>query len=400
MKIISRIFPQSNQKGIALPLALISIVLLLLVGTGLLELGVQARIMAIRSSAEISARCAADAGLTHALYEMNKKLEVKPWNGSSLPQATDQSLLNCDATYSYYVTGDIISGYSIVSIGTCGAKQKQVICDLKLQGPFDAAIFVKDSIELKNSARVDWYNNLSGDKLMQVATNSILPGAIILKNSSYINGDVIVGADGNPDTVITDFGATITGETDKMTIVRPMTSVTVPEDINLFTSGDTIKKSTTITNSAKYDSIDLKNNNTITIDGDITLYITGDIIMGNSSSIEIENNSSLILYLGGDFEGKNSSSINNKTQIPKNCQIYALDSSQSMILKNSTDFYGTIYAPNAEVTLDNSADVYGSVVAKSFDQKNSGDFNYDASLRDVDSDEELVRFIITNWSEQ
>lgn len=130
------------------------------------------------------------------------------------------------------------------------------------------------------------------------------------------------------------------------------------------------------------------------------MYITGDIILGNSAEIEIEEDSSLILYLGGNFEGKNSSTINNETQIPKNWRIYALDSCESIVLKNSSDFYGTIYAPNAEVTMDNSADMHGSIVAKNFDQKNSGDFNYDASLRDVSSDDEMVSFVIANWSEQ
>ena len=400
MKKIIKIVPHSGQNGIALPLALVSIVILLVMGTGLLELGVKARILTIRSTSEISARCAADAGLTQALYEMNNRLKVKPWNGDFLPTETGHSLPNSSATYSFYVTGDIVSGYNVVSIGTCGANQKQVVCDLKLQGPFECAIFVEENIELKNSASVDWYNNQTGDEPMQVATNSILPGSVILKNSSYINGDVVVGAKGNPDSVISDFGATITGETGYMLLPRPIVSVTVPDSLSDLPSGGTLKNNTIITSSAKYDSINLKNSKTITIEGDVSLYITGDIILGNSAEIEIEEDSSLILYLGGNFEGKNSSTINNETQIPKNWRIYALDSCESIVLKNSSDFYGTIYAPNAEVTMDNSADMHGSIVAKNFDQKNSGDFNYDASLRDVSSDDEMVSFVIANWSEQ
>ena len=396
----TKFISHSRQNGIALPLALVSIVILLIMGSGLLELGVKSRILAIRSTAEISARCAADAGLTQALFEMNNKLKIKPWDGTSLPEVTDQTLPNGNASYNFYITGDITSGYHVVSTGICGMTQKQVTCDFELRGPFDAAIFAKENIELKNSARVDWYNNDLSDNPLQVATSSIMPGAVILKNSSYINGDVMVGMNGNPDSVIADFGATITGLTGHMSEVYPMTSVTVPDNLIGLPSASTIKNNLTISDSGKYDGIDLKNSKTITIDGDVSLYITGDIILNNSAEIVIEENSSLILYLGGSFESKNSSSINNETQIPKNCRIYALDSCQSIVLKNSSDFYGTIYAPNAGVTLDNSADIHGAIVAKNFDQKNSGDFNYDASLRDVSSNDELVRFVITNWSEQ
>jgi choice-of-anchor A domain-containing protein len=70
-----------------------------------------------------------------------------------------------------------------------------------------------------------------------------------------------------------------------------------------------------------------------------------------------------------------------------------------MRFKNSTDFYGAIYAPNADVVMDNSANIYGSVVSKSFEQKNSATFNYDVTLRDVSISDEAVYFTITNWHE-
>ncbi|MCJ7692203.1 MAG: hypothetical protein MUO22_02155, partial [Sedimentisphaerales bacterium] len=83
-----------------------------------------------------------------------------------------------------------------------------------------------------------------------------------------------------------------------------------------------------------------------------------------------------------------------------NFQLYGLDTCQSIVLKNSTDFYGTIYAPNAAVEMGNAADLYGAIVADSFSQDSSSEFNYDASLRDVDAMDWGVYFIIENWSEE
>ena len=71
-----------------------------------------------------------------------------------------------------------------------------------------------------------------------------------------------------------------------------------------------------------------------------------------------------------------------------------------MQFKNSSDFYGVIYAPSADVIMNNSANLYGAIVARNFQQMNSGDFNYDASLRDANVNDEAVRFVVTNWQEE
>jgi len=69
---------QLKRKGSAIILVLIAIVILLAAGTGLLSLGLQNRIFVIRNASDIAARCAVDAGLTKALFEMNEMLKVKP----------------------------------------------------------------------------------------------------------------------------------------------------------------------------------------------------------------------------------------------------------------------------------------------------------------------------------
>jgi len=254
-------------------------------------------------------------------------------------------------------------------------------------------------MELNNSAVVDWYNNTEDDKIMQIGTNNIASGSVVLRNSATVYGDVVVGMDGDPSVVINDYGATVTGDTRALTERYVMPPVTVPEWLESLSSSGAIQNDTTISTSARYSSIDLGNSETVTISGDLTLYITGDIILGNSAELGIENDASLVLYLGGDFEGKNSSTVNNETQDAQKLKIYGLDSCETIRFKNSSDLYGAIYAPNADVVMDNSANIYGSVVSKSFDQRNSGTFNYDVSLRDVSISDEAVYFTITNWHE-
>jgi len=375
---------QSKKRGSAIPLSMVVVMILLAMGTGLLSLGLHGRIISIRTSSDIAARSAADAGLIKAIFEMNEKLIGLP---------------NCDAVFSYTVTGDLDGGYTIESTGSSNQAQRTVSCTLQLQGPFEAAIFTKQNLHMKNGATVGWYNYDADDGDMQIGTNSTEPGSIVLKNTSIIDGDIFVGMGGNPDDVITDNGAAVNGSTFALTQMYEPSPVTVPESLESLPSLGTINDNATISSSARYNSINLGNSETVIISGDITLYITGDIILGNSAELGIENDASLTLYLGGDFEGKNSSLVNNETQDPQKLRIYGLDSCEHIHFKNSADFYGAIYAPNADVIMHNSGNVYGAVIAKSFEQKNSGTFNYDASLRDVSIDEEAIYFTITNWHE-
>lgn len=391
---------KSKRNGSAIPLAVVAVMILLAMGVGMLTLGTSSRIYSTRSASDIAARCAVDSGLTMALFAMNEKLKVKPWNDSTLPEATNESLPNCDAVFSYTVTGNPSTGYTIESIGTSGHAERKVTCILKPQGLFEFALFGEEGVELKNSAVVDWYNYDTDDENLRIGTNSIASGAFTFKNSAIVNGDVAVGMGGNPDIVINDFGATITGATYVMTKRYELPSIAVPQWLESLPSSEPITDDLIVTNSAKYSGINLQNNKTLLIDGDITLYVTGEIILGNSAEVQIDNDASLILYLGGDFEGKNSSTINNLTQDTKKLQIYCLDSCENMQFKNGSDFYGVIYAPNADVIMKNSANLYGSIVAKNFEQKNSSTFNYDASLRDASVNDEVVRFVVTNWHEE
>jgi hypothetical protein len=178
-----------------------------------------------------------------------------------------------------------------------------------------------------------------------------------------------------------------------------LNSVVVPSYLSGMSSGGKITSNTTITSSGKYSEINLKSNKTITIDGNIELYVTGDITLGNSAEITIDSDSTLSLFIDGDIESKNGSSFNNETEDATKFKIFGSGSDQDMIFKNSSDFYGAIYAPNAYVELKNSADMYGSVICDEFEQKNSSDFYYDLNLRNVTYSDLGIRFAIAEWRE-
>jgi len=398
-----------GRGGFALATMLCTVIILLIIGTGVLAVGLHSRGFAVRTSSEMVARCAADAGVTKALFEMNEKLKVIPWDGSSLPEVTGETLPNSNAIYSYAVTGDIGSGYRLKSKGQYGLRGKTISCSLSLVGPFERAILAQEAVILKAGTLVDGYN--SGDPWdtdieVQVGTMSILPDSIILNSGVVINGNVVVGVGGSVDTVIKDLGASTYRRYSMLEEIE-LPLINAPEEL-VDTGSDIKVHGATITigptDNGQYNEIELKKASDPGIlevtGGDVVLYITGDISLGQDCEIVIKDGSSLVLYLDGDLDAANNAGINNES-VPTSFKLFGTSTEeQSLTLKAKSETLGAIYTPNGVVIIMADNDVFGSVTAKSFELKASGNFLYDEALRTVTTDDDAVRFVIRQWSEE
>ena len=388
-------------EGMAIPLAVLAMVLLMVTGGALLALGYQTRVYQVRTSSDMAARCAADAALTKALYEINQQLQSGQIDNDNLPQELNVSLDGSDSSFSYQISQQIDGTYVIEATGTSNEAQRTVQSTLWISNPFDFAILTVNGIDMYDSSLIDWYNYTAGDSAMKIGTNSTDSAAVDLKNFVTINGDVVIGAGGDPDEVVNTYtGTIITGDISAQTRTVTLPSVSVPAYLEAMSSGGEIKNNTTLTSSGKYDAIDLGNNKTLTVRGNVEIYITGDIDLGNSSVIEIDDSfpdSSLTIHLSGNVEGKNSSNVSNNTETPSKCKIYGLDTCTNMDFKNSSDFHAVVYAPQADIVFHNSVSIYGSLIGKSLNLKSSSNLYYDASLRDLQN--ELVSMKIRRWKE-
>ena len=107
------------------------------------------------------------------------------------------------------------------------------------------------------------------------------------------------------------------------------------------------------------------------------------------------------IYAGGDIMIKNTGEINNITGVPNNVWLYGINpGSQTFEFWNKNDFFGVIYAPNADVEFKNSLEMYGVVIANSFTVQNNTEFNYDNALDKPAFNENCISFRITGWYEQ
>jgi hypothetical protein len=400
--------------GFVLGLVMCVLILLLVVGAGVIRLGMHGRAIAVRDSSQIMARSAADAGLTQALYSMNRMVEAKTWNDSSLPSVIDAPLMDSPATYSYTVTKITTADsnddiYTVTCTGKYGLARRTVKSTLELKGVFEYAIWVAGTLNLKSGTTITAYNQDADDPPLQIGTNSTSSGAITAKTGVTIDGDVIVGPGGDPDVVINNTTeAAISGETYPSITTHKTPTVTVPQYLVDMVSSGTIGTSTTLSSAAKYNSINLggatgydpNKVDKVSVNSNVEIYVTGDLKLGNGDEVIIQPDASLTIFLGGNLYVDNSGAINNLTKDPAKLQIYGLDTCANMDFKNSGTFYGAIYAPDADIHLYNSFNLYGAVVGKSFTQDMNANFYYDMNLREVDPTMIGVHLVIKRWSEQ
>jgi Flp pilus assembly protein TadG len=101
--------------------------------------------------------------------------------------------------------------------------------------------------------------------------------------------------------------------------------------------------------------------NNFTITGQSSLHLTGPTTIYLTGSIDTS---------GGD--------VLNSTQIPSNLQILMIGATARVTA--SADFYGVVYAPNADVLVDGGGEWYGAVVGKTLTATGDGHFHYDEDL--------------------
>ena len=398
---------RTAKNGSVLTFVVLMTLVLSLIGTGLLGLGLNARMESVRATSQMSARTGADSGVAQAIHLMNKKVESEDvWDESKIPSAENINLPNCNSNYSFAISGNPTSGYAVKSIGRAGLCEKIIIADLELKGLYEYAIFANTDIELKMGTTIDGFNYEVDDPLLQIGTNSVEPLSVGLKSFVTIEGNVVIGPDGDPDIVVENkLDAVVVGDYSNLPVTWELPIVTVPESLITMPSKGAITGSEEITTSGRYENINLTGTNkTVVINGDVTLYIAGNTTIGNTCSIEIVDletnpNASLTLYLGGDYLQKVEAHLVNHTKDPKRLTLFGLQGCTDISFLSNSSFYGTIYAPYAKMNLHNSVEIFGSVIVDYFLQHVTADFHFDASLIDVNINDVGVKFVVDRWKE-
>ena len=428
---------RTNRSGFALSLVAVMVLILSLVGFGILRLGLESRMMATRTTAEISARAAADAGLTKAVFEMNKNLV--DWNFNDIVSPMGTVLPSANANYTYTIEEIAKDAeYKITSIGQSGQAAKSVSMTVVVQGAFDYALFAQGypipkqpkppkqnppapkplkkggKLEIKGYNVDDSYSSDLSEAYsgtIQLRTNNTKKRSVKLRENVVVNGDVIVGPGGEPDKIIEmKDGAEITGEAYPATERQELLSVSLPQSLESGQVKDyKYKEHVPIAGKNIYSSLIIPKGKVQEVNGNCEIYVVGDVKVEDGARLIITENASLTLYVGGEkFEvKKKSAGIINETEDPKNLLIFGLDDCRKVKIESEEDFYGAVYAPFAKVEMKTNGDLYGAflgwdVKLKKKKGEAQGTFYYDRSLRIgnlLATDSLATRFAVKRWQE-
>ena len=394
MKIITTT-QKERRSGMIMPLVATIVVFIFLIGIAMLKIGFGSRFIAARTSTEIVARSAADAGIASAIHLMNEQWDRQPFSVAPTP------LPNTRATYSYSVTGG--PNFTIRSAGVADQTTRTIYVMTWATSFWSYAIFVQDDLYFRNAITLGVWDpeGTHPGFTPTIGTTSTEPGAVTLKRGTVIPGDIVVGAGGDPAEVIDSkansivYGNTYPTDTDiDFPPVSPpvgLPELAWPTEPN----GMTIDTSRTYLTPVVFDQGDK-----VTIVGDVTIYVPGNMQLKNRAELYIAPESSLTLYVGGSLTAFNGSIITNAEQDARNLKIYGTPTCTYINIMNSGEFWGAVYAPSASINVTNSGTMYGSFIGMDFEMDNSGQFYYDTRLLDTVPEEEPSFFQVQRWWER
>jgi Tfp pilus assembly protein PilX len=148
-------------------------------------------------------------------------------------------------------------------------------------------------------------------------------------------------------------------------------------------------------------SLTLSNNSTITLAAGArtAIYIDspdrpGSGCAAGTGSLTMLNNSS---FVNNSPPAQGSSFLHDSTAL----QMYVYgrnDGTNVVTMRNNSDFYGTLYAPQSTVNLSNNANSYGAVAANNVNLSNNATYNGDSNATSISTQAGSL-FFRTAWHE-
>lgn len=139
---------------------------------------------------------------------------------------------------------------------------------------------------------------------------------------------------------------------------------------------------------------------TMIVTGRTTIHVLGQVSITGNARIIIAPGGSLTMYVGGPSATFSGNGIVNQNSSSLAFSYYGLPSNTSVSVKGNGSFNGTIYAPNADLTLSgggsSSEDFSGAAIAKSATMNGHFKFHYDEALVITGPPR---GYVVTRWDE-
>lgn len=398
--------------------------------------------LATRSYFQTAALNLAEAGIEEGLFAANTSTftTAEGWslaNGSTTDYVKSLTTgFNLQqATGAVYVRVDnattlepVVIAAGVISIPNQRSVVKQIRVSATKRHLWSNGMVAKNTLTFSGNAAIDSYDSSVGvynsatnrGDQATVATASTALDPIVVGSNASIYGYVATGANdpevGSGGRI---YGATTPSGTlvDSSRIRRDFTAnlpdasaptgsatalAAISSSLTLPRTGDTPGTNGRYLYTTT--SVSLSGNNTLSVLGPVDLIVTGGVAVSGNGSLSVggtgSTNPSMNLYSPGTISIAGNGMIN-LTNTPANSTIWGTATSgatQTVTITGNGSFTGTVYAPNANLTLSGNGGNSGAVIAKTVTVGGNGQFHYDIQLSTLHATVD-TSFRVTAWAE-
>ncbi len=419
-----RRIPFNSESGVILPIVIILMVALTITGIAFLGASVLENKLVTREVYKNQAFHLADAGIEHLRVKLSilgghQEIRDQALVGGGSEGGDYQPAVGgthvsrlalgeggywveyYDAAPYAISIGQVIEGGSISAMPDLGevieggetiAQRKIKI--MLLESPlFDYLIFGDEWVDISGNSSVAY---VPGTERGKVGTNGTTDGALAVSGSAEVIADVYIVDDPeiiDDAEVIIEGIDKIAGDVDAGPPIE-LPAVTEPSGLTSYATplnilpGDDIS----LLEDSEYPSVDVKGILRIP-EHSSRILMANTLTISGGGEIRIETGADLKIYVKEDarLEGHG---ITNVDQNPLSCQIYGIGEC-TIYFRGTEDFYGTMYAPDGDITCRGDAKIQGSLIGNTVDVNGNPMVWWDPTLGTGGP----TKTSLTNWQE-
>ena len=426
---IDRVEKIRRHRGVAMLLVMIALVVCSVLVTGFLAGQGTANGIAKNENEYARAQRAAETGVNLCMSQLrtqnNWRSTMTPgtWlnniavgGGSVTVTAADQ---NSSGSFLTDPTHSVI----FTSVGTYNGRTATLQATAQPTGGgtvFYGGSFVSGNVQMDHWAMMDSFNSSNGpySTLTNVASNALVGtsstanNSIVLQDSAMLFGTAQIGVGGVVGNVL----SLVIGVLAPASVTTATEFRTAGQTIPPNTTGLASRSNTTYTGSTSgpstgvYSSLSVNYQNftgtTVTM-SNAMVRVTGSMSVASNAKVkipaytnvvfqvdgnvnwsgvlQIDPTSTVTIYVGGTFTA-NGAQMNYNSGAggpgsPGSLTVLGFKTSGSMSFKNATQFYGSVFAPQSDMTMQDSSQIYGGAIGKSLRITDSAKFHWDDNLK-------------------
>ncbi len=409
MRCIGHTRTYGDERGSALVVMAMATIAVAGLATALVTVNVSSSMQQRQESESLRSRYVCQAALAQGMYELRRG-NSGAIGTQNAPSTWGESTFWVTATA---LTPDVSRLTATALEDRDGARMELTVREVP-NTIWRFAAFGREELHMDSNSRVDSYDSTIGTYASQAVNGSgtdqhALTNGDVGSNANVTmdqNSQVWGDATAGPDhfTYVTG-NAEVTGSTTPMTEEVEFPPLVVPTLPNAawnanggaLASGD-----------YTFGSATLNANKTLTITGPARIVMTNFTLKSNSQIVINAAAGPVEFWIIDDFKMSSNSQIASTDLLPKNVKLNLLSDNvinpEVVVDLDDVDFdsnsklFGTIYAPNAKITIDSNFELFGSMIAREADLNSNCFIHFDEDLLNSTASSQ-VKLEVLCWRE-